>query len=633
MNLISVENISKSYSEKKIIENLSFGINEGEKIGVIGVNGTGKSTLLKILAGIEEYESGNIIKMNGIRIEYLPQTPIFEENQNVLEAVFSGESKEMRLLREYEITLEKMGKIQNPNEILNKKLLSLQGEIDALNLWNMESDAKTILTKLGIKNFDDKVENLSGGQRKRIALARALINKCDLLILDEPTNHMDEESIEWLEDYLNKRKGALIMITHDRYFLDRVTNRIIELDKGNLYSYDGNYSLFLEKKVEREALEESEESKKRNLLRNELKWVMRGAKARSTKQKARLDRFEDLKSSISNEKKESLEISALGSRLGKKIIELENINKSFDDITYIKDFSYKFLREDRIGIVGKNGVGKSTLMNIISNKINVDSGKIEVGETVNIGYFSQENFNMDNSMRVIDYLREVAEYLPTADGTRISASQMLEKFLFPPEQQYTLIGKLSGGEKRRLYLLRVLMGAPNVLLLDEPTNDLDIETLRILEDYLDDFNGPIITVSHDRYFLNRICNKILAYEGNGKIELYYGNYDDYLEKRPTEVKIEKKKETKTEKPKGEKKLKLSYKEQREYESIDDEIAELEEKVSNIESEMEAAASEYSKLNDLILEKEALEKELEIKYERWEYLNELVAEIEANKVNS
>lgn len=633
MNLISVENISKSYSEKKIIENLSFGINEGEKIGVIGVNGTGKSTLLKILAGIEEYESGNIIKMNGIRIEYLPQTPIFEENQNVLEAVFSGESKEMRLLREYEITLEKIGKTQNPNEILNKKLLSLQGEIDALNLWNMESDAKTILTKLGIKNFDDKVENLSGGQRKRIALARALINKCDLLILDEPTNHMDEESIEWLEDYLNKRKGALIMITHDRYFLDRVTNRIIELDKGNLYSYDGNYSLFLEKKVEREALEESEESKKRNLLRNELKWVMRGAKARSTKQKARLDRFEDLKGSISNEKKESLEISALGSRLGKKIIELENINKSFDDITYIKDFSYKFLREDRIGIVGKNGVGKSTLMNIISNKINVDSGKIEVGETVNIGYFSQENFNMDNSMRVIDYLREVAEYLPTADGTRISASQMLEKFLFPPEQQYTLIGKLSGGEKRRLYLLRVLMGAPNVLLLDEPTNDLDIETLRILEDYLDEFNGPIITVSHDRYFLNRICNKILAYEGNGKIELYYGNYDDYLEKRPTEVKIEKKKETKTEKPKGEKKLKLSYKEQREYESIDDEIAELEEKVSNIESEMEAAASEYSKLNDLISEKEALEKELEIKYERWEYLNELVAEIEANKVNS
>lgn len=630
MNLISVENISKSYSEKKIIENFSFGINEGEKIGVIGVNGTGKSTLLKILAGFEDYEDGNIIKMNGIRIEYLSQNPEFKDGQNVIEAVFSGDSKEMKLLREYETTLEKIENQSGDFDKLNRVLLQLQAEIDGLNLWNMESEAKTILTKLGIKDFNANVSNLSGGQRKRIALARALINKCDLLILDEPTNHMDEESIEWLEDYLNKRKGALIMITHDRYFLDRVTNRIIELDKGRLYSYQGNYSLFIEKKIEREALEESEESKKRNLLRNELKWVMRGAKARSTKQKARLDRFDDLKNSISNEKKENLEISAMGSRLGKKIIEVENINKAFNNINYINNFSYKFLRDDRIGIVGKNGVGKSTLMNIISGKINPDVGEIEMGETVNIGYFSQENFHMDNNMRVIDYLKEVAEYLPTADGTRISASQMLEKFLFPPEQQYTLIEKLSGGEKRRLYLLRVLMGAPNVLLLDEPTNDLDIETLRILEDYLDDFNGPIITVSHDRYFLNRVCNKIFAYEEMGKIEIYYGNYDDYLEKKPKEAKVvEKKKEIK-EKSKSDKKLKLSYKEQREYESIDDDIAELEEKISNIEAEMDASASEYSKLNDLIKEKEELEALLEEKYERWEYLNELVAEIEANK---
>ncbi|MBM6860478.1 ABC-F family ATP-binding cassette domain-containing protein, partial [Clostridium saudiense] len=501
MNLITLENISKSYSEKILVDNISLGINEGEKIGIIGVNGTGKSTFLKIIAGIEEPDSGTVTKGNRVRIEYLSQSPDYDENATVIEQVFRGNSDEMSLLRDYEEVLEEINK--NPsNEELNNKLIKLQGKIDALNLWGLESEAKVVLTKLGINDFEAKVSTLSGGQKKRVMLASALITPCELLILDEPTNHLDNETINWLEEYLNSRKGALLMITHDRYFLDRVTNRILELDQGRLFSYEGNYSVFLEKKMERIEIEQASEEKRQNLIRKELAWVKRGAKARTTKQKARLDRFDELINRKVYEQAENVEISVMGSRLGKKIIEIENISKAFGEKQLIKDFSYIVTRQDRIGIVGKNGVGKSTLIKMLEEKIKPDSGEIIKGETVRIACFSQDDEHMNPDMRAIEYIKEVAEYLQTATGERITASQMCEKFLFDGTLQWTPIGKLSGGERRRLHLLRVLMDSPNVLLLDEPTNDLDIETLKRLEDYIDDFGGVVITVSHDRYFLD-----------------------------------------------------------------------------------------------------------------------------------
>ena len=641
MNLITLENISKSYSEKILANNISLGINEGEKIGLIGVNGTGKSSFLKIVAGVEEPDEGTVTKGNRVRIEYLAQTPDYDDNATVLEQVFKGNSEEMRILREYEELLEKIdkGEVKDSD---SERLIKLQGKIDALNLWDMESEAKNVLTKLGITNFEEKVGNLSGGQKKRIMLAAALITPCELLILDEPTNHLDNETISWLEEYLNSRKGALLMITHDRYFLDRVTNRILELDRGRLFSYDGNYSVFLEKKMERIAIEKASEEKRQNLMRKELAWVRRGAKARTTKQKARLQRFDELVNQEGFIENENIEISVMGTRLGKKIIEIEHLNKSFGDKKIVDDFNYIVLRSDRIGIVGPNGIGKSTLMGMIEGKVAPDSGEIIKGETVKIACFSQEDTHMHPEMRAIDYIKEAGEYLQTATGERITASQMCEKFLFDGTLQWTMIGMLSGGERRRLHLLRVLMEAPNVLLLDEPTNDLDIETLNRLEDYLDDFGGVVITVSHDRYFLDRVCNKIFSYKGNGKIDIYTGNYGDYLLSKEEEAVNNKEKEVAVDKNKKEssvdknknkgKVLKFSFKEQREFETIDEEIMTFEEKIEELDSLMAKHASEYGRLQELIEEKANVEEELAFKYERWEYLNELAAQIEENKKN-
>ncbi|MGL5616936.1 MAG: ABC-F family ATP-binding cassette domain-containing protein, partial [Sarcina sp.] len=621
MNLITLENISKSFSEKVLIDNISLGINDGEKIGIIGVNGAGKSTFLKILAGVEDYDSGNIIKGNRVRIEYLSQNPDYDEEATVIEQVFKGNSEEMKVLGQYEEVLEKIN-LEPSNEKLHNKLMELQVKVDALNLWDLESEAKMVLTKLGVSDFSTKIKNLSGGQRKRIALASALIKPCELLILDEPTNHLDNETISWLEEYLNARKGSLVMITHDRYFLDRVTNRILEIDRGRMFSYEGNYSMFLEKKMERIEMEKSSEAKRQNLIRKELAWVRRGAKARTTKQKARLQRFDDLIGQESFKDYENVEISVAGTRLGKKVIEFHNVSKSFGDKKLIENFEYTMVRNDRIGIVGDNGVGKSTLIKMIEGKIAPDSGEIIKGETVKVGCFSQDSEEMDFNMRAIDYIKEVAEYIETGEGDKITASQICEKFLFDGTMQYTLIGRLSGGERRRLQLLRILMGAPNVLLLDEPTNDLDIETLKILEDYLDSFAGAVITVSHDRYFLDRVCRRIFAYEGNGKVREYTGNYSDYLifveinnieKEKAMETTVKEKKETpKVEKV--EKKLKFSYKEQMEFDTIEEEIAKIEEKLEKLEEKMVEHASEYSKLQEIIEEKEKTEGLLEEKYE-------------------
>lgn len=629
MNLINVENISKSYSEKELLKNINLGINEGDKIGIIGINGTGKSTLLKIIYGSEQVDEGRIVKGNSVRIEYLPQNPDFNDNATVLQQVFKGTSGIMELIRNYEAALQ--------NEATSsERLMELTHEMDLQNAWNLESEAKTVLTKLGILDFNQIIGTMSGGQKKRVALASALINPSDLLILDEPTNHLDNTTIDWLEEYLNRRKGALLMITHDRYFLDRVVNRIIEVSRGSMFEYQGNYTSFLEKKLEREEIEIATESKKKSLLKKELAWVKKGAKARTTKQKARIDRFEKLKDEINDIRDEKLEVSVAGSRLGKKVVILENIYKAFDEKAVIKDFSYIIQRDDRVGIIGPNGIGKSTLINLIAGKLKVDKGVIEIGETVKIGLFSQENYYMEEELRVIEYIREGAEMITTSDGYRISASQMLERFLFPSGLQWTPISKLSGGEKRRLYLLRVLMEAPNVLLLDEPTNDLDIETLTILEDYLDEFSGAVITVSHDRYFLDRVVDKIFLFEKSGTISQYAGNYSDNKdridskEKEASNTIINKISSEPNVIRKKDKPLKFSYMEQREYDEIDNVISELEEKISSLEKEIIEASTNYEKLQLLLEEKKEIEGLLAEKMDRWVYLNELAEKISMEK---
>ncbi|AKA69656.1 ABC-F family ATP-binding cassette domain-containing protein [Clostridium scatologenes] len=635
MNLISLENICKSYGEKIILNNISLGINDGEKIGVIGVNGTGKSTLLKIAAGIENYDTGNIITSNNLTVNYLSQNTSFDENSTVLEQVFRGNSPVMRVLREYENTLKALEKSPN-NEHIQKKLLDLTAKMDSLNAWQMESDAKTILTKLNIFDFDAKVATLSGGQKKRIALAGTLITPSNLLILDEPTNHIDNDTVAWLENYLNNRKGSLLMITHDRYFLDRVTNRILELSNGNLYSYAGNYSIFLEKKFEREELNKALEDKRKNLFRRELAWIKRGAKARSTKQKARIQRFEEIKNTEFEKANDKVQISSASTRLGKKVIELENINKSFKNRKLISDFSYIFSNNDRVGIIGPNGIGKSTFLNICAGIIKPDSGKVHIGETVKIGYFSQENKEMNESLRVIEYIKEVGEFLKASDGETLSAATMLERFLFTPEMQWTPISKLSGGEKRRLQLLRVLMSAPNVLMLDEPTNDLDIETLTVLEDYLEDFSGAVITVSHDRYFLDKAFKKLLIFKGNSSIDYYTGNYTEYMdkceiEKQEDEIKEPSKKDIKPNyKENKNKPLKFSYKEQKEFDEIDDIIAEVENKIQVVDSNINSAGSDYELLQKLFEEKKDLQEKLDYLLDRWTYLNELEEKIKSAK---
>ena len=627
MNYITLEKIYKSYSEKVLLKNVSLTVNEGDKIGIIGINGAGKSTLLKILAGKDEFFDGEMTKNKNVRIEYLSQRQEFDDNSTILEQIFKSDTKEMKLIKEYE---ELLGSDDQ------ERLLKCQEQIDALNLWSIESEAKTVLTKLGINDFNELIGNLSGGQKKRVALATALITPCDLLILDEPTNHLDSSSIEWLENYLNNRKGALVMITHDRYFLDRVSNKTFELDRGILYSYDGNYSKFLEKKMERLEREESEEKKRQSLIRKELKWVRRGAKARSTKQKARLMRFEDLVNREYINPNTDIEVNFIGTRLGKKIIELENISKSYDSKTLFSDFSYIFTKEDRIGIIGENGVGKSTLINILRGKLMPDSGTIEVGETVKIGCFSQEDTHMDPNMKAIDYIKEGGEIIPVADGTKITASTLCERFLFDGTLQYTKIEKLSGGERRRLHLLRVLMSAPNVLLLDEPTNDLDINTLNILEDFLDDFVGVIVTVSHDRYFLDRICNKIFAYE-DGKINIYLGNYSDYeitqevnrLEREKNLIK-EKKEDSYKNRVKPQK-VKFTFNEAQEFKNIDSVISDLENRIYEIDKEIAENPSNYELLQKLTEEKEEVEIELLEKYERKDYLDKKNKEIQISQM--
>ena len=592
MNILNIEHISKIYGEKVIFDDVSLGIHSGDKIGVIGVNGTGKTTLLKIIAKINEPDKGQIICGNGIRVSYLPQNPEFPKRQSILEYVMDGKEHQD---------------------------------------WKTESEAKTILTKLGIYDFDEGCDHLSGGQKKRVALARTLVDPTEVLILDEPTNHLDNDMVLWLEEFLNSFRGVLIMVTHDRYFLDRVTNKIVEIDKGKLYEYDTNYSGFVELKVQREEMELATERKRQSLLRVEMEWMKQGIKARGTRQRARTERFEELKNAKGPSMQQNVEMDSISSRLGKTTIELEHISKGFGDKHLINDFSYIVLRDDRIGFIGSNGCGKSTLMKMIMGILKPDEGNITIGDTVKIGYFAQENEDMTGDIRVIDYIRNVAEYIQTTKG-QASASQMLDRFLFPPELQYTPLDKLSGGEQRRLYLLKVLMEAPNVLILDEPTNDLDIQTLTILEDYLDTFAGIVITVSHDRYFLDRIVNRIFAFEEGGHLKQYEGGYTDYLEKVKPIAKQEKSKLEKKEnngkkfRKEHQKKLKFTYKEQKEFETIDDDIAKLEEKIEQLDEEIMENATNSGKLAELTQQKEETEEALNKKMDRWVYLNDLAEQI-------
>lgn len=592
MNILNIEHISKIYGEKVIFDDVSLGIHSGDKIGVIGVNGTGKTTLLKIIAKINEPDKGQIICGNGIRVSYLPQNPEFPKKQSILEYVMDGKEHQD---------------------------------------WKTESEAKTILAKLGIYDFDEGCDHLSGGQKKRVALARTLVDPTEVLILDEPTNHLDNDMVLWLEEFLNSFRGVLIMVTHDRYFLDRVTNKIVEIDKGKLYEYDTNYSGFVELKVQREEMELATERKRQSLLRVEMEWMKQGIKARGTRQRARTERFEELKNAKGPSMQQNVEMDSISSRLGKTTIELEHISKGFGDKHLINDFSYIVLRDDRIGFIGPNGCGKSTLMKMIMGILKPDEGNITIGDTVKIGYFAQENEDMTGDIRVIDYIRNVAEYIQTTKG-QASASQMLDRFLFPPELQYTPLDKLSGGEQRRLYLLKVLMEAPNVLILDEPTNDLDIQTLTILEDYLDTFAGIVITVSHDRYFLDRIVNRIFAFEEGGHLKQYEGGYTDYLEKVKPIAKQEKSKLEKKEnngkkfRKEHQKKLKFTYKEQKEFETIDDDIAKLEEKIEQLDEEIMENATNSGKLAELTQQKEETEEALNKKMDRWVYLNDLAEQI-------
>ncbi|CAI6026433.1 ABC-F type ribosomal protection protein TaeA [Paenibacillus sp. JJ-100] len=642
MNIMTVEQISKSYGEKILFKDASFGMADQDKIGVVGVNGTGKSTFLRVIAGLEPADEGQISIGNDVRVQFLAQNPEFNPNNTVLQQVFEGDSAEMKTVREYTETMELLE--LNPSDpALNDRLMRVNQQMEQLQLWQMESEAKSILSKLGIQQFDALMGTLSGGQRKRVALASALIHPCELLILDEPTNHIDNDSVVWLEQYLQKRRGALLMITHDRYFLDRVANVMLELDHGRLFRYEANYTRFLELKAEREERESASEQKRKNLLRTELAWIRRGAKARTTKQKARIDRFEQLKEQQGVQRSGSLEVSVGSTRLGKKILEIEHLSKSVGDRKLINDLSYIAVPGDRVGIVGPNGSGKSTLLQMISGRLQPDAGEVVLGPTVNLGYFTQEHQEMDETLRVIEYIKEVAENVKTADGSLITASQMLERFLFSPTAQWTPIARLSGGEKRRLYLLRILMAAPNVLLLDEPTNDLDIQTLAVLEDYLDEFPGVVFVVSHDRYFLDRTVDKVLAFEGNGAVRVHVGDYSEYAEwmlqngpgnqenmtgstkKQATDKSPEAPVATQA-KPK----LKFSFKEQREYDQIDENIEKAEANLARINKEMEEAFSDSARLQELMAEQAEAERHLDELMERWTVLNELAEQIEQNK---
>ena len=644
MSLLTATNLSKSFGDKLLFKDISFSIAD-EKIGLIGINGTGKSTLLKIIAGFEPSETGTVQKSGGMKIEYLPQDPDFDEESTILEQVFKGDSKVLRLIRDYENALEELS-TRGQDEQLQKRFSELSDQMSAHNAWDMESQIKTILTQLGIHDFSRKIKSLSGGQKKRVALAGALVTPCDLLILDEPTNHLDNKMIDWLEGHIRRLTGSLLMITHDRYFLDRVVTKIMEIDQGQLYIYEGNYTYHIEKKLERQELAGAIERKRLNLYRQELNWIKRGAKARSTKQQARIQRFEALKDAKVDTNELQLEISSIHSRLGQKIIELKDLHKSYGSKQILNGFTYTFQKDDRIGVIGDNGVGKTTLLNILIGRATLDAGTVELGDTVKLAYFSQQIENMNESLRAIEYIKETAEFVTTSDGHTISASQLMETFLFPSALQWTPINKLSGGEKRRLYLMKILMEAPNVLVLDEPTNDIDIDTLKVLEAYIDDFRGPVITVSHDRYFLDRICNKIFHMDGTGNVTQYTGNYFDYtqeniqnnrianavLTENGEAAKDAKSKASPVEQKKDREKVpsKLSYKEKREFETIDDEINKLDEKLDCISSDMLRYATDYDKLQQLVAEKDQVEEELMAKMERQEHLARLVEEYEKLK---
>ena len=634
--ILTIENLCKTYGEKVLFNNVNFSLSDGDKVGIVGVNGTGKSTFIKVIAGIVPKDSGTITTGKNTKISYLEQDKVFEPEHTVLMEVFKGTQPLMRALYDYELALQASQK--NPQDIdLQKKIITLSSKIDELNGWQLESDAKTILTKLGIMDFSAKTKTLSGGQQKRLALATALIQPCDLLLLDEPTNHLDSETIAWLEEYLRKLKTALIMVTHDRYFLDSVATKILELDKGNSYIYTGNYTQFLELKNQRLEREEASEQKRQNFLRNELKWIRRGAQARSTKQRARIQRFEEVKNQKVNIDHSKIEIGMATSRLGRTVIELENVNYAVDDKTIVKDFTYTVLRNDRIGILGPNGSGKTTLLNIIAGKLTPTSGTVTIGQTVKIGYFTQKNIAMDERLRPIEYIKEEANYLTLADGTKLSASQLMERFLFPGTLQWTPIAKLSGGEKRRLYLLRILMSAPNVLLLDEPTNDLDLETMSILEEFIDNFNGAIIFVSHDRFFIDRLADKVFVYQKDGSLRQYPGGYSYYKgieeqEQQTMQAQTQQsmpKKETKPTKTreKANAPKKLSFKEQREYDEIEAIIVETEGELKVVQLQMTQNASDYGKLNELTKEETRLQEKLDYLMERWAYLEEIVEQMQ------
>ncbi|MGM0899819.1 MAG: ABC-F family ATP-binding cassette domain-containing protein [Bacillota bacterium] len=623
MKMISIENITKSYGEKVLFHDINFTIGERERVGLIGVNGTGKSSLLKIVAGIDQADAGEIVTGKDYHISYLSQQPDLEPELTVLEQVFYGEAPILKLMRDYETTLLRLEK--NPdNTKVQEELMNLQQHMDAADAWDANTAAKTILTKLGIPDFSKKTAELSGGQKKRVALAQVLIEAPDLLILDEPTNHLDYETVKWLEEYLGRYLGSLLLVTHDRYFLDRVTNRIFEIDGGSLFSYKGNYASFLEAKAIREENEAATLDKQKNLFRHELEWIRRGAKARSTKQKARIQRFEELETQVFSGKiNEKLDISLSGSRLGKQVLELKDATKFFEDRIILHDFDLLIKPKDRLGIIGRNGTGKSTLLNILSGRLPLDSGELITGQTVKIAYYTQENEDLDENKRMIEYLKETAEIVHTSDGKTISAAQMLERFLFPPYSHGTPIRKLSGGEKRRLYLLKLLMEEPNVLLLDEPTNDLDTQTLTVLEDYLEDFPGVVITVSHDRYFLDKAVDTLLVLEGGGKISLFYGNYTDYLEKQTEKVApvTDVKKDKVVIEDKQPKKKKLSYMEKREWDEVEDKIAATEARIEEIQSEMAGIGSDFEKGQSLMKEEAELNEQLEQLIERWSYLSE------------
>ncbi|MFC7394631.1 ABC-F family ATP-binding cassette domain-containing protein [Scopulibacillus cellulosilyticus] len=636
MSLLTVENLYKTYGEKVLFDHISFAVSEQQRIGLIGVNGTGKSTLLKVIAGIETAEEGDILHAKQFNIEYLPQNPEFEEELTVLEQIYYGDSQLMNVLRDYEQALADL-EADPENTAKQERFLTMQQKMDESDAWEANTLAKTILTKLNITNFTQSVKGLSGGQKKRIAIAKALIQPADLLILDEPTNHLDNETIEWLEGYLSQYPGALLLVTHDRYFLNRVTNRIFELDKGQLYTYDGNYELFLEKKAEREEKEILDERKRQNLLRRELAWLRRGAKARSTKQKARIGRVEKLQDQKSDTANGQIDIAIGSARLGNKVLEIEDITEFYEGKPLIDHFSYIVTPGERLGIIGPNGSGKTTLLNILAGRIHPDSGTVETGQTVKIGYYTQDNVEMDGELRVVEYIKEAAEVIHTADGQVITAEQMLERFLFPRDVQWTYIRKLSGGERRRLYLLRTLMGEPNVLFLDEPTNDLDTQTLTILEAYLENFPGVVITVSHDRYFLDRVVDHLIAFEGDGVIRRFEGNYTEYLEVRNKEKeaalaleRLKAKDEPKKQQAKKERPKKLSYKEQQEWNEIEDRIASLEEQLESLQKQVEEAGNDFDKVQELYQKQQQIEQELEQAMERWTELSLLVEEIESSK---